>query len=368
MRITPTDTQAELGPLLRRLLADHRPTASGRDDSVERAGLDEGLWSRLTGELGILDIAADRSVAGVAEMATVAREAGRMLAAVPAVEALLAVSEIAAGDGDAVETVLPGILEGGDIVTVAGVDPAEASDPALVVTEGADGPTVTGALDRVAFGHASDVVVAPARSGSDALLVAVRRAEGGMRSHSLPTLDLTRPFGAVRFERASVHVVASASSAERAIRSLVDQNALLLAAESIGGAEQCFETTLEYVRVREQFGRPIGSFQAIKHRLADRFVDIEAARSLLALATGVAGDSLASEDEVSAVASGVRSHAVEAYLAMTAETLQMHGGIGFTWEHEAHLYLKRAQTLARYAGSPAAHRERVLRSIGLARS
>ena len=134
---------------------------------------------------------------------------------------------------------------------------------------------------------------------------------------------------------------------------------MLIAAESVGGARRTLEVTLEYLRYREQFGRPLGSFQALKHRLADDYVDLEGSASLVALAAAIGDDPTATAAEFQVASSAAKSHATDMYCDIVADAVQFHGGIGFTWEHETHLYFKRAHVAARLWGSADAHRERI---------
>jgi acyl-CoA dehydrogenase len=172
----------------------------------------------------------------------------------------------------------------------------------------------------------------------------------------LETLDATRPMAQVRLE-------GEAEPLERPLSDEARQRAwIALAAEQVGGAERCLEMAVDYAKTRQQFGRPIGSFQAIKHQCADMLVRVESARSACYWAAWVAS---VGEDELAVAASLARAWCSETYFRNAADNLQIHGGIGFTWEHDAHRYLRRARASSSLFGDPAEHREEVARRIGL---
>jgi alkylation response protein AidB-like acyl-CoA dehydrogenase len=150
----------------------------------------------------------------------------------------------------------------------------------------------------------------------------------------------------------------------RVLRRILDRAAVALAAEALGGAERCLEMATDYAKTRIQFDRPIGSFQAIKHRLADMLVSVETARSAAYWAACVvASDDLRNETELATAAALAKSYCTEAFFRCAAECVQIHGGIGFTWEHDAHLYLKRARASLSLLGSPARDRERIAHMV-----
>jgi alkylation response protein AidB-like acyl-CoA dehydrogenase len=161
---------------------------------------------------------------------------------------------------------------------------------------------------------------------------------------------------------AAGELLGSAGSADAAVAKGLDLARIALAAEALGGAEQVLEMTTEYVKQRVQFGRPIGSFQALKHRLADMMVQVEAAKSAAWYAACVADED---SEELAEAAAIAKSYCCDAFYDCAASAIQLHGGVGFTWEHDVHLYFKRARASATLLGSPAWQRERLMRVLGL---
>ncbi|HEY6463435.1 MAG TPA: acyl-CoA dehydrogenase, partial [Polyangiaceae bacterium] len=216
-----------------------------------------------------------------------------------------------------------------------------------------------GEAPRVVDGHSADFLVVAASVGDEGLYV-VDAAAAGVARRKLPTLDETRSLATVNLRGVRVPVpnrVGEGSAVQHALH----RAAVALAAESLGGAERCLEAATDYAKTRVQFGRPIGSFQAIKHRLADMLVAVETARSAVLWAAHVAdSDDL---DELAVAAPLAKSYATEAFFRCAADSLQVHGGIGFTWEHEVHLFLKRARASLSLLGTPSADRESIARLV-----
>jgi alkylation response protein AidB-like acyl-CoA dehydrogenase len=196
-------------------------------------------------------------------------------------------------------------------------------------------------------------------------LFAVPADSEGISRVALPGMDQTRRLSQVVFE--DVEVPASALMGEEgdgwhALRDTLDLAAVALAAEQVGGAQRCLDLSVEYAKERQQFGRPIGSFQAIKHKCADMMVAVESARSGAYYAGCVADED---ESKRSLVASLAKAACSDAFFRCAADAIQIHGGVGFTWEYDVHLYFKRARSTEVFLGDPAYHRERVAKGIGL---
>jgi alkylation response protein AidB-like acyl-CoA dehydrogenase len=205
---------------------------------------------------------------------------------------------------------------------------------------------------------------APRTRGEDGVAIfAVDARSPGVTRERVPTLDPTRPLAVVKLRDVWVPGDARAGDAS-VLRRALDRAAIVLAAEQLGGAERCLEMATEYAKARVQFDRPIGSFQAVKHKLADMLTAVETARSAASWAASVADSS--DDRELAIAAPLAKSYCGEAFFRCAAECVQIHGGIGFTWEHDAHLFLRRARASLTLLGSPAADRERIARSLGLA--
>jgi alkylation response protein AidB-like acyl-CoA dehydrogenase len=317
------------------------------------AGYDPQLWARLGGELGVLGLAVPEELGGVGgtlvDQAVVAEEFGAALLPGPVLGTVgLAIPALVALGADAgAETAE--LLE----ALVAGTRTAALAVPefgaAPLVT--ATGDALTGTLPQVVDGGADVLIVAA--TGPDG--VGLYATEGGQRSR-LSTLDQTRRQSKVVLDGAPARLLASGAAAEKAIAHALRVGGVLLAAEQVGGAQKLLELTIAYANTRLQFGRKIGSFQAVKHKCADMLVLVEHARSTAYHAAWALQDGTDDPDLAVSVAQATCS---ENYQRVAADTVQLHGGIGFTWEHPAHLYFKRAVTDAALLGSASTHRDRI---------
>jgi alkylation response protein AidB-like acyl-CoA dehydrogenase len=221
---------------------------------------------------------------------------------------------------------------------------------------------VSGTADIVLDGAGADLVLAAARTEAGPSLFAVTGRDSALLALPLATLDQTRKLARLRFERTPAALIGPAGSAAAPLQRTADLAALYLAAEQLGGAARVLSDAVEYARTRVQFGRAIGSFQAIKHRCADLLIEVESARSVVYHGLWAAARDAGT---LPVAASLARSVASDAYQRAAAESIQIHGGIGFTWDHPAHLYLKRAKSSQLLLGSPARHRARLAGHLGL---
>ncbi len=306
-------------------------------------GFDRALWRAGCAELGLAGVLAPESAGGaglgMVEAATVAQAAGGALAAIPLLGAAMAVRALACGGSDAQQREWLPAIAAGDVVAVV------IFGHGLSETNGC----LSGALDPAPHAHVADLLIL--FDGARAFLV--RSTDAGVRRERMGALDATRPLvrlvlDGVRAER----LPGGSDAGQAAYRS----GLLILSAEAVGGAEAALRTTVAYVRDRRQFGRPIGSFQAVKHRLADSAVDLEQARSAMFWAA-CAIDENHSEAELAVHAAKV--FCADTFFSCAAEMIQLHGGIGFTWEHPAHLFFRRARSIQTLLGDSVFHREAV---------
>jgi alkylation response protein AidB-like acyl-CoA dehydrogenase len=231
---------------------------------------------------------------------------------------------------------------------VAIVEPSGRWDPAgIEMTAAPDGDEVvlSGTKSYVVDGHTADILLVAVRGTEGAVDFYVVPADSpGVTASRLETMDMTRKQAEVTFTQVRVPSSArlgASGSGDETISKLYDLAATALAFEQVGGAQECMAMSVEYAKARMQFGRPIGSFQAIKHKCADMLVAVESAKS----AAYYAGWAAASDDVDLAIAAPLaKACCSDAYFDVAADTIQVHGGIGFTWEHDAHLYFKRAKT------------------------
>ncbi len=354
-----SDTEEALRDSVRHLFADRCPP-----ESVARAYGPEpqdfsGIWQTLAVELGVAGLLVPESLggagAGAREAAVVMEEIGRAVAPVPFLSSavLATVALLRAGDTETVSALAQGELTAALVVPLS----TAPGDPVGAASSGADG--LSGSVTSVAGAAEADVLVVPV-AGPDGLeLHTVSRTAAGLEVSPLLALDMTRPLANVRFSAADSSRV---GPADEPVAEALRMGAALLASEQLGVAQWCFETTLDYAKQRKQFGRAIGSYQAIKHRLADLWFEVSAATA----AARYAADTCARDDEDAAVAaavaqaycSGVAVHAAE-------ECVQLHGGIGMTWEYPAHLYLKRAKSDQLIFGTAYRHRARLAELVDL---
>lgn len=311
-------------------------------------GFDATLWRSLAIDMGFAGLMVPEAHGGLGlgavEMALVLEETGRVLAPVPFFEtAVLAVQAVmAAGDGEQLTTLLPR-LASGTIASFAGT----ADRPTL-----SDG-RLTGVANFVTFAHIAELIVV---ATADESLVVLDAETPGLIIDPLPSLDRTRRFARLTFDCAvsSAQILGEASGAKAAIERTLTVGAGLLSAEQTGGAQYSLDATVDYAKQRVQFGRLIGSFQAYKHMLADMMMLVEASRSAAYYAAAAIDENGAELAEACHVA---RSYVSDAYRSISGDAIQLHGGIGFTWEHHAHLYFKRARATSSWLGTADQHRE-----------
>lgn len=342
--------------------------------TVDGAGWDRDLWSSFAGELGFAGIGiaeADGGAGlGAVELALIAEELGRTLAPIPWFEtAVLAATAIAqSGSDDQKSALLGPIARGGTIATLAMRDEAGRPIPdgigPVIVKDGGDW-RLSGRAHFVPYGAVADLLViaarAPGSRGWDGIsLIALPASD--LQREALNSFDLTRPLAHVDLDVTvpADAVLGEAGTAGPALRRTLAIASGILASEQVGGMQRTLDETVEYSKQRVQFGRLIGSFQAMKHRMADMKLWLEASRS----AAAMAADAIANDaDDMEALCASARAYCSDAYLRIVADGIQLHGGIGFTWEHHAHLFFKRARGSATLLDPPAHHRELVARFI-----
>ena len=357
-----SEVEQELRANVRALLAARSPQSEVLARTESEQPVDTGLWRALAEELGVTGLAVPEKWGGAGaswrETAVVLEELGRAVAPVPyfGSSVLATAALLALGDGE----LLPPVAAGERVAALV-VSFATAPGSAFPAAIAAHGGRLDGAVGRIADARTADLLLVPARdAGGVPALYAVDAAAAEVTD--VVSLDMTRPLADLRLTAAPGRLLASGPAAERALEAALTTGAALLASEQLGVAEWALETTLAYVKVRHQFGRPVGSFQAVKHRLADLWV---AVAQLRAVARNAA-DAVASGSPDAPVAAAV-AQAFASQVAVTAaeEAVQLHGGIGFTWEHPAHLYLKRAKSASIALGTADRHRALLARLVDL---
>jgi alkylation response protein AidB-like acyl-CoA dehydrogenase len=356
-----TEERAELRGVVRAFLARHCTEEDVRRLMATRDGFDTARWARMGAELGLQGLAIPDRYGGAGfgygELGVVFEEFGRALVCAPyfATVALAAEALLRADDETAAKDYLPGIAAGETVATLA---MAEDTTSARY----ADGWRLTGEQTCVPDGRAADLVLVVARTDAGAGLFAVDAPAAGLSREALPTIDQTRKQARLRFDDVPARLVGEDGAASAILARTLDTAAVLLAAEQLGGAARALELAADYAKIREQYGRLIGSFQAVKHRLADMLVDVECARSAVHDGLRALMDDA---PDLPVVAATAKAFCSEAYTRVSAGAIQVHGGIGFTWEHPAHLYFKRAKSSEILLGSPAWHRHRLAGLLGI---
>ena len=349
----------------RELLARHAPEEAVRTVMETETGYDSAVWRRMAQEVGLQALGVPEALggagAGLVEIGVVMEELGRALYCGPFLSTAVLAANALLGSGDdiAARKYLPDICAGSLLVAVADLWMlAGEAQPMPVATPGDTGVRIEGRVDYVLDGHTADLLVVTAVDGDEPGMYLVEAAAAGVVTMPLPTMDLTRKVAAVEFRGAEAHRLGPLGSARPVLSRVRDIATIALAAEQAGGAQRMLELAVEYAKIRVQFGRTIGSFQAVKHRCAEMAVDVEAARSAAYHAIWTAAKE-PGDDELAIAASIAHSCCSEAFNRVAASCIQVHGGIGFTWEHPAHLYYRRAKSSELLFGSPAVHRRRL---------
>ncbi|EFL29097.1 acyl-CoA dehydrogenase [Streptomyces himastatinicus ATCC 53653] len=368
--LSETDEQRQLRTVLRDLFRETSSPEDVRKHLATPRGYDEALWSRLAGEIGVHGLAVPEEYGGsgftFAELAVVLEEVGRALCSAPLLPTVVLAAHalLYSGDRAACEQYLPRIADGALTATVAGFGEGFGDGEPIVTAErGSAGWVLRGRADFVLDGAGADVILVRAATPDGPRLFACEPDPGTCRRTPRRVLDETRRQALVEFRGAPATPVGTAEGAEATVSATVDTGRAALAAEQIGGSGHALDATVEFVAQRHQFGRPIGSFQAVKHRLADVLVALEAARSASAYATACAA---VAPEQLPVAASAAAVVCSETFRLATAEYVQLHGGIGFTWEHPAHLYVRRARGAEVLFGTADRHRARLAALAGLA--
>jgi alkylation response protein AidB-like acyl-CoA dehydrogenase len=365
MSFVPDDSQDQLVASVRRFVSDRLPNAAVRSLIATPDAFDSAAWQMLSTQLGVIGLAVPEEYGGGSfswiEQALVFEEMGRGLVCLPyfSTVALAIPALLAAQDDAAAKEWLPAIVGGTTRATVAVTEPDGRWDlDGLTTTAQRDdgGFLLTGTKSFVIDGASADLLLVVARTVSGPSLFAVDPAASGVERMPMTTLDLTRKQAQITLEGAPGRLVGAEGGAGAVIDQARDVALVALAMEQVGGAQRCLDMSVEYAKVRVQFGRKIGSFQAIKHKCADMLVAVESARSTAYHAAWTAVHAPAELPVAAAMAKAVAS---EAFVFCAGENIQIHGGIGFTWEHDAHLYYRRAHSSAVMFGDAAYHRERL---------
>ena len=362
MSIVWNQEQEEFRQVVRRFCENESTEADVRRLMDSETGFDPKTWRRMSAELGLAGLAIPESFGGLGfsqlELALVMEEFGRSLLCAPYLSTvcLAAPLLLAAGDGDANGRFLPAIASGE--LTVAVVLPGDVTAGSEVTArQSGEQWLLDGVVSLVLDGATAELILVAARADGHLGLFAVTGGTAGLTRTPQATVDQTRRFARIGFSAVHAQALSCAAGAESAVQRALDCAASSLAAEQVGGAQRALDMSVDYARMRYQFNRPIGSFQAIKHKCAEMLLDVEAARSAAYhAARQIAEDA----PDASICVSVAKASASDAYIRVVTDMIQIHGGIGFTWEHPAHLYYKRALSSEHLFGNATMHRERLI--------
>jgi alkylation response protein AidB-like acyl-CoA dehydrogenase len=366
-----SEEQEELRTIVRQFLEAKSPEAAVREQMETERGFDPDVWKQMAEQLGLQSLIVPEEFGGqgfgYVELTVVLEEMGKSLLCAPFFSTVVLATNtlLQSGDDAAKKDYLPGIASGETIASLAFTEPNGKWDESGIeatATESGGTWTLSGTKSFVLDGHTADLVLVAARTGAGVSIFAVAGDAPGLTRIPLSTMDQTRKQAKLELDGVEGRLVGTDGAGWEVLSTVLDLAAVGLAAEQVGGAQRCLDMAVEYAKVRVQFGRPIGSFQAIKHKCADMLLEVESAKSAAYYAAWCASEM---NDELPSVASLAKAYCSDAYFHAAAENIQIHGGIGFTWEHPAHLYFKRAKSSELLFGDPTYHRELLAQRIGI---
>ena len=375
MQFIFTSEQLQFREMVQRFLKEKSPSSEVRRLMETETGFDEKIWKQLSEELGLQSLPIPERYGGAGfgsvELGIVMEEMGRSLLCAPyfSTTVLAASAILNAGSEEQKQTLLPGIAEGSVRATLAmtEVNGIWGASGIQLVAEVKDGSMVlSGEKSFVVDGHTANLLIVVARmkgtTGSEGItFFTVKEEAAGLEKTLLKSMDTTRKLARLKFVDVEAQLLGVEAGGYEAFLNTKDRAVIALANEMVGGAQYLLDSAIAYSKIRMQFGRVIGSFQAIKHKCADMLLELELAKSAAYYAAA------ALEEEgtnIPALASMAKSAAGDAYMHIAAETIQIHGGIGFTWDQDTHLWFKRAKSSEVYLGGPAYHRERLMQHWG----
>ena len=368
MKFSFSSEQEEFRSNLRRFLANRSPTKEVRrlmetDDGYERDG-----WRSINAELGLTAIRIPEAYGGqgfgFGEQCIVLEEMGRALLCAPffATAVLAAGAILNAGTETEKQALLPGIATGETIAAFAWVEDNgrwDAEGTALTATAAIGGTVLNGHKTYVVDGHTADLIVVLARATQGLSLFTIEGDAAGLSRRSLKSMDLTRKFARLEFNGVAATPLGTAGGAAAPFARTMIEASVCLANEMVGGADRLREDALAYAMMRMQFGKPIASFQSMKHKQADMLLEVELAKS----AAYYAAASLdGGDDDAAANAHLAKACASETYMQTAIHAVQIHGGIGFTWDNDTHLWFKRAKSSEVLLGDASYHREQMMQN------
>lgn len=371
MNFAFNEEQEELRKTVRSFLEAKSSESAVREQMDTEAGFDQAVWQQMGEQLGLQGLVIPEEFGGSGygyiELIVILEEMGRSLLCAPFFSTVVLAGNtlVHSGDDAAKADYLPGIASGETIAALALTEENGRWDEAGVTataTQDGDAWKLSGTKTYVIDGHTANLLIVAARTDAGVSLFAVDPTSRGVTRTPLATMDQTRKQARIDLNGVDGRLIGQDGTGWATLERVLDLAAVALAAEQVGGAQFVLEMAVQYAKDRVQFGRPIGSFQAIKHKCADMLLEVESAKSAAYYAGWCASEL---NDELPSVASLAKAYCSEAYFHAAAENIQIHGGIGFTWEHPAHLYFKRAKSSELLFGDPTYHRELLAQRIGI---
>lgn len=368
MEFVFTEEQDQFRDVLARFLTDKSPTTAIRALMDDERGYDPAVWSQLCEELGLTGIHIPEAYGGAGygpvELGVVMEEQGRALLCAPYLaSAVMAGTALLLGGTDQQkQALLPGIANGSTIAALAISEKAglwSEDDITLTAIPNGDGWVLNGKKRFVVDGQNADHLIVAGRTDEGVSLFSVNGSASGLTRAAMPAMDPTRKLAEITFADTPAQLLGTDGTAP--LEAIYNAVLIAFASEQIGGAQAMLDAAVDYAKLRVQFGRMIGSFQGLKHRFADLMVEVELAKA----AAYQAAQHLAAGEDASEYASLAKAAASDVFLLAAKECIQFHGGIGFTWENDTHLWFKRAKSAEVFLGTPAEHRERMLLAMGV---
>jgi alkylation response protein AidB-like acyl-CoA dehydrogenase len=373
MNFAFSEEQEFLRETARRFLEEKCSTEIVRQAMIATEGFDESQWSELA-TMGWQAMAIPEEYGGAGfsflELFVLMEEMGRALMPGPFLSSVILAANVVlySGSEEQKQSLLPTIASGEMTATLAFTEPSGKWDESGIFATASreeDEWVISGTKSFVLDGHTADTLLVVVRTDAGISILHVPSSTGGITATLQDTMDQTRKMAEIRFDGVRVPrsaLIGRDGAGWATIEYVLRLGAVALAAEQVGGAQKVLEMAVSYAKVRTQFGRPIGSFQAIKHKCVDMLVGIESAKSAAYYAGWAASEG---NDELPIVAPLAKSYCSEVYFSAAAENIQIHGGIGFTWEHDAHLYFKRAKSSELLFGDAVHHRAMLADAIGI---
>ena len=370
LQLAFTDEQEQFREMVRRFAAERSPPGEVRRLMETESGFDPAVWQQLATELGLTALQIPESHGGAGfgavELGMVCEEFGRVLFCAPWFSSAVLATRLILETGSASDhdELLPGLADGSRRGTVAMVEADGDWDPRAATTvaeRNGDGWRLTGRKHFVVDGASADFLLVTARENDVLGVYLVETGREGLDIEPLTVMDPTRKLARVTLQGAAARRLGPGTDATAAIRRTMDLGAVALAGEMVGGAQALLDASVAYAKMRVQFGRTIGSFQAIKHKCADMLLDVESARSAAYAAAAAMAEG---DPEAPALVCLAKAAASETCVRTAAEAIQIHGGIGFTWENDTHLWFKRARSSEVLLGDPTWHREQLMQRWG----